>query len=96
MTEQQAVLVTTEHRGVFFGFLADTADRAGRTIELTQAQMCVHWSSDVQGVLGLAATGPTRSCKVTRPAPRLTLQQVTAVADVTDEAVKLWLGRPWS
>jgi hypothetical protein len=94
VTEQQAVVVTTEHRGVFFGFLA--GDRDGKTVELTEAQMCVHWSSDVQGVLGLAATGPTRSCKVTRPVPRLTLQQVTAVVDVTDEAVKLWQGRPWS
>lgn len=96
MTEQQAVVVTTELKGVFFGFLDDEADRDSKVVELTQAQMCVSWSSDVQGVLGLAATGPTRSCKVTRPVPRLTLRQVTAVMDVTDEAVKLWQGRPWS
>lgn len=96
MTEPQAVVVTTEHRGVFFGYLADGQDRTAKTVEITGAQMCVYWSADVQGVLGLAATGPTSKCKITRPVPRLTLQAVTAVIDATDEAVKLWQGRPWS
>ncbi len=88
------VVVTTAHRGVFFGFLA--GERDGKTVELTGAQMCVYWSADVQGVLGLASSGPSRSCKVTRPVSRLTLQDVTAVMDVTREAVKLWQDRPWS
>jgi hypothetical protein len=98
MTENQAestpVVVTTEHRGVFFGFLAGPRD--GKTVELTGAQMCVYWSADVKGILGLASSGPSRSCRITRPVPRITLQAVTAVIDVTDEAVKLWQDRPWS
>lgn len=89
-------MVTTEHRGVFFGYLAAGQDRSAKVLDLTSAQMCVYWASDVQGVLGLAATGPTKGCKVTRPVPRLTLQQVTAVMDATPEAVALWQGRPWS
>jgi len=92
----QPVVVTTAHRGVFFGFLAPGDDRGDKTLELAEAQMCVYWSSDVQGVLGLAAAGPSPRCKVTRPVPRITLQDVTAVIDVTGEAVKLWQGRPWS
>jgi hypothetical protein len=96
VTDQQAVVVTTAHRGVFFGHLADRGDRYVKTLTLTDAQMCVHWSADVQGVLGLAATGPTQGCKVTRPVPRITLQDVTAVLDATPEAVKLWQDRPWS
>lgn len=96
MTAKQAapVVVTTAHRGVFFGMLA--GDRAGKTVELTDAQMCVYWSSDVRGVLGLASDGPSRTSKVTRPVPRITLQDVTSVIDVTEEAVKQWQGRPWS
>lgn len=90
-------MVTTAHRGVFFGFLDPAGgSRDEKTVELTDAQMCVYWSPDVEGVLGLASTGPSRSCKVTRPVPRITLQDVTAVVDVTAEAVKLWQGRPWS
>lgn len=97
MTEQQAVVITTAHRGVFFGLLAEGADRNAKTIDLTGVQMCVYWSADVQGVTGLAVSGPSRSCRVTRPVPGVTtLQDVTAVFDATAEAVTLWQGRPWS
>lgn len=100
MTDAEAtgipVVVTTQHRGVFFGYIGPGADRTAKVAELLQAQMCVYWSADVRGVMGLAATGPTSRCKVTRPVPRLTLQSVTAVIEATDEAVKLWQDRPWS
>jgi hypothetical protein len=92
----QPAVVTTAHRGVFFGFLAPGADRAAKTAEITDAQMCVYWSSDVQGVLGLASAGPSARSKVTRPVPRITLQEVTAVIDATAEAVTSWQDRPWS
>jgi hypothetical protein len=94
MTDRQAVVITTKHRGVFFGLLA--SDRDAKTIELTDAQMCVYWAPDVQGVVGLAATGPTSKCKITRPAPEATIHDVTAVFTASPEAVKLWQERPWS
>lgn len=94
MAEQQAVVVTTEHRGVFFGFLA--GDRSGKTLSITDAQMCVYWSEDVQGVLGLASHGPDSRCKVSRPVTRITLQGVTAVMDAAPGAVTAWQDRPWS
>ena len=88
------VVVTTAHRGVFFGYL--TGPRDVKTAELTDAQMCVYWSQDMQGVLGLASSGPSRTCKVTRPVQRITLQDVTSVITASAEAVKLWQDRPWS
>jgi len=88
------VVVTTEHRGVFFGILS--GDRSVTTVELADVQMCVYWSEDVQGVVGLAATGPTAGCKVTRPVPRMTVHAVTAVFDATEGAVAAWRSRPWS
>ena len=95
MSEQGTpVVVTTEHRGVFFGYADGSAD--GATVVLRDAQMCVYWSSDVRGVLGLASGGPTADCKVTAPVPSVTLHGVTAVMGATDEAVKAWLARPWS
>lgn len=94
--EQVPVVVTTEHRGVFFGHLDQAEERTAKIITLTGAQMCVYWSADVQGVVGLAATGPTKGCKVTRPVPKMTLQGVTAVIDATGEAVTAWQERPWS
>jgi hypothetical protein len=90
---KRPVVVTTEHKGVFFGNLVSQDDAS---VTLTDAQMCVYWSADVRGVLGLAAAGPSRGCKVTPAVPRIELQGVTAVMDATGEAVLAWEGKPWS
>lgn len=94
--KKQFVVVTTAHRGVFGGYLNGAQDRGAKTVELHDCQMCVYWSSDVQGVLGLASSGPSKSCKVTPAVPKMTLQDVTSVMDATDAAEKAWAGRPWS
>ncbi len=92
---KRPVVITTEHRGVFFGDL-NSQDDTAKTLTLTDAQMCVYWSADVKGILGLAATGPSKTCRVTPAVPKLTVQAVTAVMDATNEAVKAWAARPWS
>jgi hypothetical protein len=89
----RAVVVTTEHRGVFFGYLA--TDDSPEKVVLADGRNCVYWSSDVRGFLGLAATGPTRSCKVGPKAPQLTVMKVTAIADCSEEAAKAWEEGPW-
>ena len=86
------VLVTTTHRGVFFGFATDTD---GSTIKLTQAHNCVYWSRDVKGFLGLAANGPSEGCRV-GPAADIELRDITSVSEVTPEAVAKWESTPWS
>jgi len=93
--KKRPVVVTTEHRGVFFGFLNGANQPTDTVVTITDAQMCVYWSADVQGVLGLAATGPSKDCKVTPKIPKITLQAVTSVMDATDDAVTAWQARPW-
>lgn len=93
-TTTRPVVVTTERRGVFFGNVEKI--EPDNKIVLTDAQMCVYWSADVRGVLGLAATGPTKGCKITPAVPRLSLTGVTAIVDVTEAAVEAWKGRPWA
>ena len=88
---ERAVLVTTEHRGVFFGYARDVD---GATITLRAARNCVYWSADVKGFLGLAATGPSSSCRVGPPAD-ITLRAITCVALCTDAAVRAWEAQPW-
>ena len=90
-TKQRAVLVTTEHRGVFFGYASKTD---GETIALSKARLCVYWSADVKGFMGLAANGPSATCKIGPPAD-ITLRAITAVAEVTPAAVKAWESAPW-
>ena len=89
------VVVTTEHRGVFGGFLPASEDDNSKTLTLTECQICVYWSADVKGVLGLAATGPSKDCRVSPAVPKMTLQGVTSVMDCTAEAAKAWQDRPW-
>jgi hypothetical protein len=91
-TPSRTVLVTTEPRGVFFGY-ADNTD--GDTIVLKRARLCVYWSADVRGFMGLASTGPSKSCRIGPPAD-ITLRKITAVVEVTPEAVAKWEAAPWS
>ena len=85
------VIVTTAHRGVFFGYARKTD---GETIKLAKARLCIYWSRDVRGFMGLAANGPTASCRIGPPAD-IELRNVTAVLEVTPDAVKAWEDSPW-
>jgi hypothetical protein len=88
----RAVLVTTTHRGVFFGY-ADQTD--GATIKLRGARNCIYWSSEVKGFLGLASTGPSKNCKI-GPSVDIELRDITCVAECSPTAVTAWEGAPWS
>ncbi len=94
MKSKPFVLVTTDssRRGVFAGELAKRADDV---VVLKNARMAVHWSSDVHGVLGLAAGGPTSSCRISPAVPLVTLNGVTSIADCTAQARKAWEAEPW-
>jgi len=90
--DERAVIVTTAHRGVFFGYASDTD---GETIALKRSRLCVYWSADVRGFMGLASNGPTESCRVGRPAD-ITLRNITAVLEVSDAARDKWETGPWA
>lgn len=59
------VMVTTAHKGVFFGYYPAAADRDTKTVTLAKAQMAVYWPKQQRGVLGLAATGPVDGSRIT-------------------------------
>ena len=87
------LVVTTSHRGVFFGYGVPSD---AQTIRLERARMVVYWSCDVRSVLGLAATGPSKACKVGPTAPAITLRDVTSVIEVSEEAAKRFEEGPWA
>jgi hypothetical protein len=89
------VLVTTKHRGVFFGYL-ESEDEAAKTVTIRDARNGLYWSSDVRGFLGLAATGPSPKCRIGPKVPALKLCDVTAVAEATPEAAAKWEEAPWA
>lgn len=85
------VIVTTAHRGVFFGYATDVD---GEQIALTRSRLCLYWSADVQGFMGLAAKGPTKSCRIGPPAD-ITLRSITSVLEVTPDAERAWNDATW-
>jgi hypothetical protein len=90
-SDGRAVIVTTEHRGVFFGYATDTN---GDQIELKRARLCVYWSAAMRGFMGLASVGPDQDCKIGPPAD-ITLRKITSVIEVTPQAVDRWEGAKW-
>jgi len=91
-SSERPVIVTTVHKGVFFGFAEDTS---GATIKLKRARLCVYWSADLRGFMGLASVGPNRNCKIGPPAD-IELRDITAVLEVSPEAVTKWEAAPWN
>lgn len=97
------VVVTTEHRGVFFGYVdGDELKRImrgepwDRSLVLEKMRMCVSWTSDIRGVLGLASAGPSDTCRVSDAAPENRLTDITWVGTVTREAAERWEAGPWA
>ncbi len=87
--KNKAVLVTTEFRGVFFGYVKDEKNLP-HEITLTDAKNCIYWSSDCGGFLGLASNGPTSGCKIGVVVPELRLFKITSVTPVSDGAATKW------
>jgi hypothetical protein len=82
---ERPVIVTTEHRGVFFGYATDTS---GDRFMLRRARMAIYWGT-TRGLMQLAETGPTSSSKISARAD-LDVRKVAAVFEVTPEAAAKW------
>lgn len=81
------VLVTTEFRGVFFGYAEDTK---GDTVTLTAARNCIYWPSDNGGFGGLASEGPAKGARIGARVDQIELRKITAVVECTPASVEAW------
>jgi hypothetical protein len=91
---QQPVLVTTAHRGVFFGYLVGAASKAQVVID--KARNVTYWDASVRSFLGLASQGPSQKCRVSAAAGAAsTLYDITGVFVCTPEAVEKFEQGPW-
>ena len=87
--KQKPVLITTEFRGVFFGYIKDDKKLPAQ-ITLTGVKNCISWSSDIGGFLGLASVGPNNNCRIGKRVSELTLYKITCTVPVEDAAVEKW------
>jgi hypothetical protein len=90
------VLVTTEARGVFFGYLV--GEEVGpEKVTLDHMRNVVMWDTATRGFLGLASTGPTDGCRITAAAGvGSVLHKITGVIGCTPEAVARFEAGPWA
>ena len=93
MNEAKPVIVTTQHRGVFFGYLI--SDNAPEKVTLRDARCCLYWDTGLRGFLGLAESGPNESCRIGPKVPETTLCDITSVTACTTDAVAQWEKAPW-
>ena len=73
------VLITTERRGVFFGYI-DPETRNERTLQLTGMRNCIRWDASIGGFAKVDGVA--------------TMHLVECVLDVAPEAVKAWEAAP--
>lgn len=88
-TTTQPLLVTTTHKGVFFGYGKMDSLKDGK-MRLVKCRMCLYWDVQVKGVLGLAIDGPNSKCRITKAVTEIDLTDVTAVSVCTPEAAANW------
>ena len=89
------LLVTTSHRGVFFGYVDAKPNVKTRELYLKRARCCIFWDASIKGFLGLASTGPSTSCRIGPPVGELLVNEITSIAIVDDAAAKAWEAAPW-
>lgn len=87
--KMKPVLVTTQHRGVFYGHLPAEADETARTLVLYRCRNAIYWSGK-RGFLGLASDGPEPDSRIGAVAPRVLLHDVTSVSECTAKAGEKW------
>lgn len=89
-----SVLVTTAHRGVFYGWALESGCH-GETIVLRGARNVIYWPASQKGFLGLAANGPNKECRL-GPAADIELRNITCVARVSPDAASDWEKFVWN
>lgn len=85
----RSILVTTAHRGVFFGEVPDDYDLTQTTMRLENARCAIYWAT-TKGVAELAAQGPNENSRIGSVATIAALHDITAVWECTPEAVEKW------
>lgn len=84
------VLITTAHRGVFAGEIADDQDLSAKSMPVQNAKMAIYWAT-TRGVMELASIGPNSRSKISLPANIPMLNDITAIFEITPEAWQKWI-----
>jgi hypothetical protein len=85
------VLITTQHRGVWFAQVDEAQDLTPRTLtNLKNTRMAIYWNT-TRGLQELCEDGPNDGTKMSAISPIEVLHDITAVFSVSDKAAAKWL-----
>lgn len=94
MSELKSILVTTEHRGVWFAQVDPEMDlslKESATLNhLKNCKMAIYWGTE-RGFHQLCKTGPTEKSTISDETNIISLPKVTGVFEVSPEAAKKWM-----
>jgi len=90
MSNLIAVIFTTEHRGVFFGYIDKNEDLTKETLGLKDAKMAIKWATK-KGICELASIGPNDQSLIGAKADIPVIHKITAVFLVEKEAEEKWI-----
>ena len=94
-TKRAVVVLTSNERGVIvaFGYSDDPLDA---TIQhLRQARIALYWSDDMHGLPGLAAMGPSKTCRISPAVEEMVVHRVHVAMACTAAAAVAWEAMPW-
>lgn len=86
-----AVVITTKHGGVYFGYAETLPTVRAPFIRLSGVRCALSWPASTGGVVGLASAGPPAGAKIGPTAPSGEFESLTSVITCTSEAEQKWL-----
>ena len=89
------VVVTTAHRGVFFGYLDENYKRGDTVIDLIKARNVLYWPRENHGFMGLAESGPRRGARIGPAVKSIELRDITSIMECSDGVAKKFEAIAW-
>jgi hypothetical protein len=87
----KSILITTKHRGVFFGQVPADKDLTTSTLtDIENARMAIQFGT-TRGVMQLAESGPTKNSKIGAACKINVLHDITGVFECSAEATEKWM-----
>lgn len=90
MSELIPAIITTEYRGVFFGYIKEEQIKE-TTLDVEKCRNVRYWTSEVNGFQGLSSNGPSNGCTISAMAGGpVVLHKVTSVSVCSESATQKW------
>lgn len=86
----KSILLTTEHRGVWYAEVEDDKDLTATTLtDLKNCKMAIYWGTK-KGLHELCDDGPNGTSRISATTDIPVMHKVTAVFSLTEKAIKAW------